>query len=477
MWRFPLLLTSALAANTSVWKQRSIYQLLTDRFAGPAAPCSNLHDYCGGTWEGITAHLDYIQALGFDAVWISPVVDNAPGGYHGYWQQNMTAPNAHFGGWADLDALSAALHDRSMLLMVDVVANHASPSQDVSANAPFSSPASYHDCAGCPGGCSVADYHDLTQMEHCRLAGLMDFDQTDEAGPTATTLYAWISSLVSSHAIDGLRVDTVPYVRPAFWRRFEAAAGVFAVGEVDDGGIPFVAPFQAPSGADASLSGVLAYPLFFTLRAVFQQRGSMRALGDAWRQAGAAFADVGALGAFTDNHDNPRFLAGSSCVGCYRGALAYTLLAEGIPIVYYGSEWLFRGGGDPDCREALWGAGAYNASAAPLGPFLLALNEARRSEQLWLAPQVERWQDDAFYAFSRGRNLAVFTNVGEGGAPQSRRVTYLPEGFGEGARACNALPPCGCGVVQGGAFVTPPLSGGDGAGLYVLGAGCSAGAR
>ena len=39
------------------------------------------------------SHLDYIKGLGFDAIWISPVIDNLEGtsfgdGYHGYWGKN-----------------------------------------------------------------------------------------------------------------------------------------------------------------------------------------------------------------------------------------------------------------------------------------------------------------------------------------------------------------------------------------------------
>jgi hypothetical protein len=61
------------------WKARSIYQVLTDRFAtsGPTDPDPDIdisnRPYCGGTWQGIIEKLDYIQGMGFDAVWISPV--------------------------------------------------------------------------------------------------------------------------------------------------------------------------------------------------------------------------------------------------------------------------------------------------------------------------------------------------------------------------------------------------------------------
>ena len=468
--RAPLLLLAslalaALAATPAQWRSRSIYQVLTDRFAAagaPPAPCSDLHSYCGGTWAGLAQQLDYIAALGFDAVWISPVVDNWVGGYHGYWQRKMHAPNANFGQWADVQALAAALHARGMLLMVDVVANHAYTDGDVSLNEPFSDPAQYHDCSGCPAGCSVNDYENLPQMEHCRLAGLMDFDQSDPAGAVATQLYEWIAFLVNSTGADGLRVDTVPYVHPAFWKRFEAAAGVYAVGEVDSGDLGFAAPFQGQA-----LSGILSYPLFFVLRSVFQAKGSMRQLGSAWRAGQAAWGDLSLLATFTDNHDNPRFSAGQADEALYRAALAYGLLSDGIPIVYYGSEWLFHGGGDPECREAFWDGAAYNATAAPLGPFLATLNAHRSRAALWEGLQLERWQDDSFYAFTRGNaTLAAFTNVGSGGGRQQRSVTYLPEAWPPGTVLCNALDCSDCIVVEAGPVAQVGVSAEAGVAVY-----------
>jgi hypothetical protein len=51
-------------------RYRSIYQVITDRFAradGMNPPCDpSLREYCGGTWRGITTKLDYIQEMGFD---------------------------------------------------------------------------------------------------------------------------------------------------------------------------------------------------------------------------------------------------------------------------------------------------------------------------------------------------------------------------------------------------------------------------
>lgn len=103
---------SSLAASANDWSSRSIYQvsnilvlspspcsfrghqLVTDRFAlasGSGSAC-NTDDrkYCGGNYQGIINHLDYIQNMGFDAVWVSPVVSNFEGAgsygeaYHGF---------------------------------------------------------------------------------------------------------------------------------------------------------------------------------------------------------------------------------------------------------------------------------------------------------------------------------------------------------------------------------------------------------
>ena len=432
------------AASPDAWRSRSIYQVLTDRFAAepPVPQCADYSNYCGGNFAGITAHLDYIAALGFDAVWVSPVVANAPGGYHGYWASDLFSVNAHFGAAADLVALSDALHARGMFLMVDVVANHMH-SGDIAGNVPFGAASDYHGCDGCPNGCNVQNYTDLVQMEHCRLAGLMDLNNTDPSGPVASALLAWIRGLVANFSIDGLRVDTLPYVHPAFWREFNAAAGgMFMTGEVDAGDVGFVAPWQAPSGANAALPSVLSYPLFFTMRNVFAQKQSMRALSAAWAAGKAAYADTSLLGVFTDNHDNPRTMHVSSDKGTYRAAIAYSLLSDGIPIVYYASEWLYSGGNDPGCREPLWCPGiSYNSSAAPLGPLLTALNGYRKAAALWKDAQVEALADEAVYAFTKGATLAVFTNVGETGAPQARTIpaAALPAAWTPGTVVCDLL--------------------------------------
>jgi len=110
---------------------------------------------------------------------------------------------------------------------------------------------------------------------------------------------------------------------------------------------------------------------------------------------------------FVDNHDNARFLNGNGNHTVFKSALAFALLAEGVPFTYYGSEQGFAGGNDPFNREPLWnnfdtGSDIYH--------FLGKLNAARQAVKPWNGVQYEKYVTDNFYAFSRGSMLACFTN-------------------------------------------------------------------
>jgi alpha-amylase len=158
------------------WQGRRIYQIVTDRFGGSTQPCNPADEvYCGGTFNGIREHLDYITGMGFNAIWISPVIVNTPGGYHGYWAKDFFAVNPHFGTVGDLQALVAACHSRGVWVMIDVVINHVGPvGDDFSSISPFNSSSHYHT------DCAVTQYVCNTEMVwECRLASLPDLNQAN----------------------------------------------------------------------------------------------------------------------------------------------------------------------------------------------------------------------------------------------------------------------------------------------------------
>ena len=63
-----LLLSAIYCKSKEEWKSRSIYQLLTDRFARSSdTGYCNYSQYCGGNYRGLISKLDYIKGMGFDA--------------------------------------------------------------------------------------------------------------------------------------------------------------------------------------------------------------------------------------------------------------------------------------------------------------------------------------------------------------------------------------------------------------------------
>eukprot|EP01106_Pelomyxa_sp_JSP_P018331 TRINITY_DN82_c0_g1_i5.p1 TRINITY_DN82_c0_g1~~TRINITY_DN82_c0_g1_i5.p1 ORF type:complete len:363 (-),score=35.91 TRINITY_DN82_c0_g1_i5:581-1669(-) len=318
--------------SASEWKSRTIYQLLTDRFATAdgSSPSCSLSSYCGGKFYGVQRMLSYITGMGFDAIWISPVITNTPGGYHGYWAQNFNTINSYFGTATDLKNLVTACHNNGVWVMVDVVANHVgNVGYDYSSIVPFNSAADYHDCSGCPSSCNIEDFSNQPQVEHCRLSGLPDLNQSNSY--VSSTLNSWISSLMSTYGFDGVRVDTVPEVEKTFWSGFQSAIGAYAVGEVYDSRVSYVAGYQGV------LNGVLSYPMYFTLTGVFEYYNSMYNIESQVKSYASSFSDLNVLGNFMDNHDQKRFLNVQKDYWLYKNALIYNLYSAGIPIVYYGT--------------------------------------------------------------------------------------------------------------------------------------------
>ena len=335
-----------------------------------------------------------------------------------------------------------------MFVMVGVVANHVGPvGYNYSSIAQFRDPSCYHDCNGCPSDCIIQHWQNQPEVEHCRLAGLPDLNQSNPY--VANTLTTWVRTMVSKYNIDGIRVDTVPEVAKDFWAQFVQAAGVFQIGEVFDGRVPYVASYQPP------LSSLLSYPLFFTLKGVFGYQNSMYQLRDVLQVYQQNFHDASVLGTFLDNHDNPRFLSFQPDYALYRAGLVFTLMANGIPIIYYGTEQGFNGAIDPKNREPLWPTGF--PTTFPLYQFLKVVITTRKNNQVWQYPQVERYADDQFYAFTRGNVFVATTNVGSHGNTVTRQITYHP--YTAGTRICNVFWAGDCVSVTSAGFAVVLLNG------------------
>jgi len=406
------------------WKSRTIYQVLTDRFArsdNSRTPCNNHHDYCGGTYRGIIRNLDYIQNMGFDAIWISPVVDNMDHGYHGYWARDWTKLNSHFGSEADLRELINECHKRGMWVMVDVVANHVAPvGTDYRTIVPFNKPEHYHDY------CEISNEdfkHNQWRVENCRLAQLPDLKQENEW--VQSVLLSWVRNLVKNYDIDGLRIDTVPEVPKSFWQKYSSSAGVFTLGEVFDDRLDYL------RGYIGSVDSLLNYGLFDTIRATFKGNTFYNLVGRISDMEKLFGNELNFMGLFVDNHDNERFLHNYGNWDNLMGALVFSLFYKGIPIVYYGDEQGYGGGADPENREELW---THLNPQSEIYQLLKKVIALRKSYKVWESPYHDVWHKDNMLAFTRGQVLVVVTN---GGRQIEEDVSGLP--FPDGTKLCDAI--------------------------------------
>ena len=79
-----------------------------------------------GDFKGLIEKLDYIKALGFTAVWITPVVENASGyDYHGYHAFNFSKVDKRYESEdVSFQTLIDEAHKRGMKIILDIVLNH-----------------------------------------------------------------------------------------------------------------------------------------------------------------------------------------------------------------------------------------------------------------------------------------------------------------------------------------------------------------
>lgn len=136
-----LLFAQSIAAETlfpsrTDFRDETIYFVMTTRFYD-GDPDNNTQCWDGqsynvgdpawrGDFKGLMEKLDYIKALGFTTVWITPVVENASGyDYHGYHASNFSKVDHRYESEdVDFQDLIDAVHDRGMKIVLDIVLNH-----------------------------------------------------------------------------------------------------------------------------------------------------------------------------------------------------------------------------------------------------------------------------------------------------------------------------------------------------------------
>lgn len=342
------------------WDEAVIYFAVTDRFfdgdssnndeygTGNYAPAEGSM-YHGGDLAGLESKLDYLQNLGVNTVWITPIVENIEdtldcdgydgqhnSGYHGYWASDFAQLNKHLGTQEELQELIDALHARGMKLMVDVVLNHAGyGTEDIFNNTYIEGKNMLRDSSTTVKGDDKKD----------ALSSLPDF--VTEDGQVRDLLIAWQTSWVSNYDIDYFRVDTVKHVDDTTWKAFKNALTYIdpdfkMIGEYAGAGYATNAGQLRTGQMDSLLD------FDFNDQAISFVSGNLSTVENFMESRNAGIDNTATMGSFLSSHDEDglmyRLMNEGSRVDSDKAhalmkvAATLQITAKGQPVIYYGEE-------------------------------------------------------------------------------------------------------------------------------------------
>lgn len=342
------------------WDEAVIYFAVTDRFFDGNSSNNDAYGtgsynpeqgsmYHGGDFAGLEAKLDYLQDLGVNTIWITPVVENIEdiftcdgytnqynSGYHGYWASDFTKLNKHLGTEEEFSALIDALHARGMKLMVDVVLNHAGYGMEEAYNDTY-----------IPGKNMLRDKTTTVKGDDKKdaLSNLPDFVTEDRE--VSDLLIAWQTSWVSKYDIDYFRVDTVKHVDDTTWKAFKNAITYVdpdfkMIGEYAGGGYAT----NAGQLGTGQMDSILDFD--FNDQALSFVNGNLGGVESFMEGRNAGINNTATVGSFLSSHDedglmyrmmneNGKF-SEDKAYDLMKVAATLQITAKGQPVIYYGEE-------------------------------------------------------------------------------------------------------------------------------------------
>lgn len=316
----------------------------------------------GGDIQGIINSLDYIQKLGFTAVWLNPVLENnmTRVSYHGYSTTDFYKVDPRYGTNEEYRKLNDELDKRGMKLIMDMIFNHCGsehwwmedlPMDDWINNYPDIKITSHHRTVNEDPHASESDKKAM--VEGWFVPSMPDLNQRNPflAKYLIQNSIWWIEYA----GLEGIRQDTWPYpdkYMMAEWTKkvLEEYPDFNIVGEEWSLNPAIVSYWQKGQthhdGYENYLPSLMDFPL---QNAVSTALNNDEAWGSGLIQLYEMLAndflypDADNLVIFPDNHDMSRFYVQvGEDADLLKMGVAFFLTTRGIPQIYYGTEVLIR---------------------------------------------------------------------------------------------------------------------------------------
>jgi neopullulanase len=352
----------------------NIYLIMPDRFSNGDNSNDNISGYYetvnrdsgffrhGGDIQGIINHLNYVEEIGFTALWINPWLENnqPKESYHGYAFTDHYKVDPRFGDLTKLVELKKACDDKKIKFIQDIVHNHIGNEHYLFKNLPDSSwinnwqnytRTNYRENTLFDPYASNKDKKIMTDGWFDKH--MPDLNQRNKhvaAYLTQNNIW-WIETL----QLNSFRIDTYAYPDQEFLSGWgKAIADEYPnfnmFGETWVHGMPNQVWFTQKNGFqkpyDSNLQNVTDFQWYFSvLEALNTPFGWTSGVSKLYYTLASDFMYNNAYNnvTFLDNHDVDRFcgVVGNN-VNKFKSGISLLMTSRGIPSIYYGTEILMN---------------------------------------------------------------------------------------------------------------------------------------
>ncbi|MFT4146964.1 MAG: glycoside hydrolase family 13 protein [Mobilitalea sp.] len=342
------------------WMRETVfYQIFIDRFYQGSkdkntdyinldwGKIPNPKSFTGGDIPGITQKLDYLQGLGVNGIYLTPVFKSISN--HKYDISDYKNIDEHFGTNEEFKLFVKEVHKRGMRIVLDAVFNHSSnllpQFQDVVQKGKESEFFDWFMIRG--------DQVDTENINY-EVFGFCDYMpklNTNNQG-LQNFLLDIASHWIEEYEIDGWRLDVSDEVSHSFWRRFrnkvkELKPECVIIGENWHDAYSYLQGDQYDSIMNyAFTKACLDYYAFekFSAKEFAEKLNHLLMRNNG--QVNAMMMNL------LDTHDTDRFYTSvHKNKDRLLSAIAVMMLYVGAPCIYYGTELCLEGGYDPDNRR------------------------------------------------------------------------------------------------------------------------------
>ena len=338
-----------------------VYQIFPSRFAAsqpvdkklwykaPITPMDDLH----GDFRGIIDHLDHIQDLGIDVIYMTPSFKS--NSCHKYDTIDYYEIDPSFGTKEELKELVQKAHDRGMKVVMDAVFNHTGKEffafKDILEKGEKSKYLDWYYIDELPLKGKWGEIPNFLCFGYYGGMPKLNLKNPEVEKYITDIACYWIREC----DIDGWRLDVGDEISHFFWKRFRRAIkavkkDILIIGEIWH----YAGDFLEGDEWDT----VMNYPFYLNL---------IDLLADEKISVSQFVQNLGYLKGrlhkkcyplmwnLIDSHDTARFL--HLCKDNKKKqhlAAAFQLLLPGMPMIYYGDEYGMPGANDPDCRRGMY---------------------------------------------------------------------------------------------------------------------------